>query len=87
MEKFTEFSVALHHLFVDFETAFDKVFRRKLWNALAELGYPTKLIDLARMAHVKVKRRVREGDARERRGNQRYNVQKFESVVMLTTQT
>lgn len=61
MEKCREFNVVLHHLFVDFETAYDKVFRMKLWNAMVELGYPKKLIDLSRMtlSHVRARIRIR----------------------------
>ena len=61
MEKCREFNVALHHLFVDFETAYDKVFRRKLWRAMVEFNFPSKLINLARMtlSHVRAKVRVR----------------------------
>src|ERR1700744_3504245 len=44
MEKCREFNVAIHHLFVDCETAYDKVFRRKKWGAMAEFGIPNKLI-------------------------------------------
>ena len=61
MEKCREFSIVLHHLFVDFETAYDKVFRRKLWIAMADLGYPKKLINLSMMtlSHVRSKVRIR----------------------------
>jgi len=61
MEKCREFNIVLHQLFADFETAYDKVFRRKLWIAMAELGYPKKLISLSKMtlSHVRAKVRIR----------------------------
>ena len=61
MEKCREFNVALHQLFVDFETAYDKVFRRKIWSAMAEFGIPKKLIDLSKLtlSHVRAQVRIR----------------------------
>ena len=61
MEKCREFNVALHQLFVDFETAYDKVFRRKTWSAMAEFGIPKKLIDLSKLtlSHVRAQVRIR----------------------------
>src|SRR6201996_4384548 len=61
MEKCREFNVALHQLFVDFETAYDKVFRRKIWSAMAEFGIPKKLIDLSKLtlSHVRAQVGIR----------------------------
>ena len=59
MEKCREFNVALHQLFIDFETAYDKVFRRKLWTAMAEFNYPKKLIDLSKKTLSRVRTKVR----------------------------
>jgi len=61
MEKCREFNVALYHLFVDFETAYDRVFRRKIWSTMAEFNFPKKLIDLSKLtlSHVRAKVRIR----------------------------
>jgi len=46
MEKNWKCGFGLHMLFVDFEQAFDSVNRRKLSEAMEEVGIPQKLIKL-----------------------------------------
>lgn len=46
IEKRREFNLETHIGFVDFEKAFDRVDRAKLWNILAERGYPLHLIEI-----------------------------------------
>jgi hypothetical protein len=43
-EKRREFSLQTHVAFIDFEKAFDKVNRNKLWTIMEEQGYPQHLI-------------------------------------------
>lgn len=60
LEKCREFNVDTHHLFVDFKAAYDSVEREQLWGAMAEFGFPPKLISLTKMtmAHVSSKVRI-----------------------------
>jgi hypothetical protein len=43
-EKIREFNLQTHVAFIDFEKAFDKVNRNKLWIIMEEPGYPQHLI-------------------------------------------
>jgi hypothetical protein len=44
--QFIEWNYALHLLFVDFEKAFDSIFRDYIWAAVRNLGMPGKIINL-----------------------------------------
>lgn len=48
MEKCWEYNKTLHQLFIDFKQAYDSIIRVELWNAMAELGIPKKLINLTK---------------------------------------
>ena len=48
-EKFREYGVDLHHLFIDFRTAYDSINRSMLYRILAELGTHPKIIRLIKM--------------------------------------
>jgi hypothetical protein len=41
--------VAVHHLFLDFEKAYDSVRREVLYNIMTEFGIPMKLLRLIKM--------------------------------------
>jgi hypothetical protein len=49
MEKHWEYGSDLHMLFIDFEQVFDSVNRRKLSEAMEDVGIPQKLITLIEM--------------------------------------
>ena len=49
LEKTHEKQIDTYHLFVDYKAAFDSPIREKLYEAMSELGIPTKLIRLCRM--------------------------------------
>ena len=55
MEKNWEHRFDLHILFIDSEQAFDSVNRRKLSEAMEEVGIPQKLIKLIEMTKKDVK--------------------------------
>ena len=49
LDKFREYNLPTHHLFVDFKAQYDSVKRNELWQIMLEHGFPTKLIKLSRM--------------------------------------
>lgn len=49
LEKFYEYNVPVHQLYVDFETAYDSIDRKYLYETLDELGIPRKLTRLVKM--------------------------------------
>jgi sorting nexin-29 len=48
MEKTVEYQIGVHHLFVDFKSAYDSIYQEKLLCAMMELGIPSKLIRLVK---------------------------------------
>ena len=48
LDKFREYNLQTHHLFIDFKAAYDSVTRNELWQIMFEHGFPAKLIRLIR---------------------------------------
>jgi sorting nexin-29 len=48
LDKFREYNLQTHHLFIDFKAAYDSVKRNELWQIMLEHGFPAKLIRLIR---------------------------------------
>lgn len=48
LDKFREYNLQTHHLFIDFKAAYDSVKRNELWQIMIEHGFPAKLIRLIR---------------------------------------
>jgi sorting nexin-29 len=48
MEKTVEYQIGVHHLFIDFKSAYDSIYQEKLLCAMMELGIPPKLIRLVK---------------------------------------
>ena len=48
MEKAVEYQIAVHHLFIDFKSAYDSIYREKLLCAMTEFGIQSKLIRLVK---------------------------------------
>jgi hypothetical protein len=46
LEKCNEFNITTHHLFMDFEAAYDTTIRNEVYVGMSELNFPTKLIRL-----------------------------------------
>lgn len=59
IEQSAEWRSSLYILFVDFERAFDTINRNAIWEALAELGVPDKIIQLIKELYRDAKCRVR----------------------------
>jgi len=61
LEKKWEYSVAVHHLFIDFKKAYDSVRREVVHNVLIEFGIPMKLLRLIKICLTETCSRVRVG--------------------------
>ena len=48
MEKTVEYQIGIHHLFIDFKSAYDTIHREKLLCAMTEFGIPPKLIRMVK---------------------------------------
>ena len=48
MEKTVEYQIGVHHLFIDFKSAYDSIYRQKLLGAMMEFGIPPKLVRLVK---------------------------------------
>ncbi|XP_038116806.1 uncharacterized protein LOC119769006 [Culex quinquefasciatus] len=48
LDKFREYNLQTHHLFIDFKAAYDSVKRNEIWKIMVEHGFPAKLIRLIR---------------------------------------
>ena len=49
MEKFYEYNLDLHQIFVDFKMAYDCIDRNKLYAIMIDFGIPRKLVRLTKM--------------------------------------
>lgn len=63
-EKRKEFNLETHVAFIDFEKAFDRVNRKKLWSIMKEQGFPQHLIDVVKNMYVNSKIIINTGDER-----------------------
>jgi hypothetical protein len=43
-----EYQVGVHHLFIDFKSAYDSIYREKLFCAMMEFGIPSKFVRLVK---------------------------------------
>ncbi|KXJ67862.1 hypothetical protein RP20_CCG008536 [Aedes albopictus] len=59
LDKFREYNLQTHHLFIDFKAAYDSVKRNELWQIIIEHGFPAKLIRLIRATRDRSKSSVR----------------------------
>jgi hypothetical protein len=48
LEKFNEFNITTHHLFIDFKAAYDTIIRNEVYAGMSELNFLTKLIRLTK---------------------------------------
>lgn len=46
LEKCWEENITTHHLFIDYKSAYDSVWKDELWNEMYKLGLPMKLVKL-----------------------------------------
>lgn len=55
MEKYYEFGVDLHLVFIDYKQVFDSNNRGELWKGLNILGVPEKYVNIIKMCSEKTK--------------------------------
>ena len=48
LQKFREYQIPTHHLFIDFKAAYDSIDRDELWKIMYENGFPGKLIRMVK---------------------------------------
>jgi hypothetical protein len=48
LEKYNEFNITTHHLFIDFKAAYDTIIRNEVYVGMSVLSFPTKLINLTK---------------------------------------
>ena len=49
MEKTKEYNIELHHLFIDFSSAYDTIDRSQLYTAMKEIDIPRKLNNIVQI--------------------------------------
>jgi sorting nexin-29 len=49
LQKFWEYKIDVHHIFVDFKQAYDKINRRKLYKIMLFFGIPLKLVRISKV--------------------------------------
>ena len=59
LEKTKQFGIEIHHLFIDFKSAYDTIKREQLYSAMGEFNIPNKLIRITRMTMENTKSQVR----------------------------
>jgi sorting nexin-29 len=66
LEKTGEYNIEIHHLFIDFRTAYDSINRNQLYIAIKEFNFPNKLIRLVKITmensqcHIKLQSEISE---------------------------
>jgi hypothetical protein len=59
MEKYYEFGVDLHLVFIDYKQAYDSIDRSELWKGLERLGIPGMYVNLIKMCREKTICKIR----------------------------
>jgi sorting nexin-29 len=54
MEKCWEQNIDAYYLFIDFQSAYDTIWRKEIWNEMHKLGFPKKLVNLCRILNNEV---------------------------------
>ena len=49
LEKYWEQNADVHNLFIDFQVAYDTVWRKEIWSAMHKLGFPRKIVKFCRI--------------------------------------
>jgi sorting nexin-29 len=59
MEKTAKYQIGVHHSFIDFKSAYDSIYREKLFGAMMEFGIPPKLITMVKTTMTNVQCSIR----------------------------
>ena len=51
MEQAKEWNSTVYSNFIDFEKAFDSIYRETLWRILRHYGIPSKIVNIVRMPY------------------------------------
>jgi hypothetical protein len=62
IEKRRDFNLETHLAFIDYNKAFDRVDRNKLWNILQQRGYPVHFIQAVQSLYNETKVIIQSGD-------------------------
>jgi len=49
LEKCREQNIDVHQLFIDFQAAYDAIWRKEVWSEMHKLGFPKTLVKLCRI--------------------------------------
>jgi hypothetical protein len=52
----------IHYLFIDFQAAYDNVWRNEIWSEMHKLGFPKKLVNLCRILNNEIYAKVKNGN-------------------------
>ena len=61
LEKCQEQNTDVHHLFIDFQAAYDTVWRKEIQSEMHKLGFPEKLVKLCRFLNNEIYAKVKIG--------------------------
>jgi hypothetical protein len=59
LEKFCEYNVDIHHLYIDYKQAYDSINRDQLIEIIKEFGIPSKVVRLVKMTLEKTNNKVK----------------------------
>jgi hypothetical protein len=54
MEKYWEQNIDVYYLFIDFESAYDTIWRKEIWSEMHKLSFPKKLVNPCRILNNEV---------------------------------
>jgi hypothetical protein len=59
LEKYYEFNINVHQVYIDFKQAYDSMDRKKLYDVVREMQIPAKLIRLVKITLKNTKAKIR----------------------------
>ena len=59
LEKCWKLKIDVCHLFIDFQAAYDTIWRMEIWSKMHNLGFPKKCVNLCRILYNEIYARVK----------------------------